>query len=137
MMHDNKCKNCQCDHCQCYNEKDDVNLLMSPILSTENSGHNAGRPEADTVETTVVCFDKVSPKTVPKIEGAPWCELKRKNLIRDVIISKNDDIYEKIRNVLNLDQGWILYSSKKGKPVEAKDKEGKPIEIKDVSNKFI
>jgi hypothetical protein len=144
-----KCK--ECSICQLYKEKEGLpnkclycdhsqgfHLSWTSTGNSENSGRNAGRPEAETVELTIVCSDKVLPDTIPKYESSSWHKLRKKKLIKKVTIPKSiNNILEKIREELKLDQGLKLYSAKKGKLSEVKDVSNKKIFISNYKLLFI
>ncbi|GBC29928.1 uncharacterized protein OCT59_010495 [Rhizophagus irregularis] len=76
-----------------------------------------GRPEAEMIKLTVVCFKKVSPNTIPKYGRSFWIRLQKKH-IKKITIYKTDNIKEKICKEFNLNQGLKLYKVKSGKPIE-------------------
>lgn len=97
-------------------------------MDGQNNVRKAGRPVAEMIELTVVCFKKVSPNTIPKIGRSLWFKLKKKH-IKKIIIYKTDNISEKIRKEFNLNQGWKLYNVKSGKPIEVNDVSNKNLHL--------
>ncbi|GBC00087.1 hypothetical protein RclHR1_03740011 [Rhizophagus clarus] len=107
-----------CGHFQCFH----LSWENSADMVGNSSNNNAGRPEADTIKLIILCFDLLSPNKLPKYLSSSWDNLKKKGLIKECVISKNENISEKVSKLFNLDQGWTLYDPKFGKPSKVEEK---------------